>query len=308
MRAISVIGPSGSGKTTLVEALASLEGSRSQSLKLMGDFGITTFEYMGDRWAALDIPGGHDNLSQIGTLLAASDAAVLCVPAEVDAAVLAAPYLRILEETGMPVFIFVNKIDVAADRISDIVSALQRYCRHGIVLRQIPMRSGNEIVGAIDLISERAWEYREGERSALVAVPEKMLDREQQARTELLESLADFDDNLLEQIIEDQSLLTEDVYEVATRVLQRHDLVLSFLGAASHGNGIQRLMKSLRHEAPQCDALRDRLGSARRCRGGKLLCGSPETCWQGDTDTGSWRWRAIIMPAGRRCNRQPERD
>ncbi|MFD1158878.1 elongation factor G [Roseovarius aestuarii] len=259
MRAIAVTGPSGSGKTTLVEAMASLEGSRSQSLKLMGDIGVTMFEYMEDKWAVLDIPGGHDNLSQIGSVLAASDAAVLCVPAETDAAVLAAPYLRILEETGMPVFIFINKIDVAADRVSDIVSALQRYCRHGIVLRQVPMRSDNEIVGAIDLISERAWEYREGERSTLVEVPEKMFNREQEARTELLESLADFDDNLLEQIIEDQSLLTEDVYEVATRVLQRHDLVLSFLGAASHGNGIQRLMKSLRHEAPQVEALRERL-------------------------------------------------
>ncbi|MEQ9040605.1 MAG: elongation factor G [Silicimonas sp.] len=260
MRAFAVIGPSQSGKTTLVEGLASLEGQRALSFRLFGDAAITTFEFMGDPWAAIDIPGGHDNLANVGAALAACDAAVLCVSAEEDAAVLAAPYLRILEESGMPTFLFINRVDVAADRIADIVAALQPYCRHGIVLRQVPMRSGEDIVGAIDLISERAWEYHEGQRSSLVELPGSMRDREQEARADLLESLADFDDGLLEQIIEDQRPLAEDVYRVATSALQHHDLVPALLGAASHGNGLMRLMKSLRHEVPGCDALRERMG------------------------------------------------
>ncbi len=263
MRAFAVIGPSHSGKSTLVDGLAGLEGQRGLSFRLSGDARITTFDFMGDPWAALDVPGGHDNLAQVGPVLAASDAAVLCVPAEADAAVLAAPYLRILEETGLPTFLFINKVDAATDRVADIVAALQPYCRHGIVLRQVPMRSGGAIVGAIDLISERAWEYREGQRSALVELPGNMLDRERSARADLLESLADFDDVLLEQIIEDQRPLAEDVYRVATEALRHHDLVPALLGAASHGNGLLRLMKSLRHEAPEHQALRERLEKPR---------------------------------------------
>ena len=149
MRAFTVIGPSQSGKSTVVEALAGLEGAKAQTLKLMGDASVTKFDFLGDRWAAFDIPGGQDNISLIGPALAASDAAVLCAPAEADAAVLSAPYLRILEESGVPAFLFVNKIDVGTDRISEIVSALQTYCSHGIALRQVPMRSGDEIVGAL---------------------------------------------------------------------------------------------------------------------------------------------------------------
>ena len=264
MRAFAVIGPSHSGKSTLIDGLAGLEGQRGLSFRLSGDARIVTFDYMGDPWAALDIPGGHDNLAQVGPALAACDAAVLCVPAEAEAAVLSAPYLRILEATGMPTFLFINRIDTAVDRIADIVAALQPYCRHGIVLRQVPMRSGGEIVGAIDLVSERAWQYREGERSALIELPDSMLDRERQARADLLESLADFDDDLLEQIIEDRLPLAEDVYRVATSALQHHDLVPALLGAASHGNGLQRLMKSLRHEVPGHDALVDRLDRSDR--------------------------------------------
>ena len=259
MRAFTVVGPSQSGKTTLIEGLSGLEGAHAKPLKLLGDVTITPFDFMGDRWTALEVPGGRDTFHYAGPALAASDAAVLCVPAQIDAAVLAAPYLRLLEESGVPTFLFINKIDATGDRVSNIVASLQHYCRHGIVLRQVPIRTGDEVTGVIDLISERAWEYHKDHRSLLIELPKSMQDREQEARSVLLEALADFDDSLLEQIIEDQKPLTDDVYSVATQVLQHHDLVPAFLGAASHGNGLLRFMKSLRHEVPSVDALRERL-------------------------------------------------
>ena len=260
MKAFAVIGPSQSGKSTLVDALAGLEGARPEALQTLGDARVVSFGFMDERWSALDLPGGQDSLAQHGPVLAACDAAVLCVPPEADAAVLAAPYLRLLEESGIPTFLFINRIDAAGNRIADIVAALQNYCAHGIVLRQVPMRSGDQITGAIDLISERAWKYEEGQRSSLVELPDNMLPREQEARSELLESLADFDDALLEQIIEDQAPMADEVYQVATSVLQHHDLVPALIGSASQGNGILRLMKSLRHEAPDVTATCARSG------------------------------------------------
>ena len=259
MRAFAVIGPSQSGKTTLVEGLARLDGGRDQSLALLGGVAITPFDFMGDRWAALDIPGGRDAFHYVGPALAVCDAAVLCVPAQADAAELAAPYLRLVEEAGIPTFLFINKIDAASGRVSEIVASLQRYCRHGIVLRQVPIRTGGEVSGVVDLISERAWQYQEDSRSSLVELPKSMQDRESEARSELLEAFADYDDHLLEQIVEDQHPETADVYAIATQVLQHHDLVPAFLGAAGHGNGLLRLMKSLRHEAPGVEILRERL-------------------------------------------------
>lgn len=259
MRAVTVIGPSHSGKTTLTAALAALEGGGTERAVLYGGAAATRFQFMGDDWAIFDIPGGQDNLALAGAALAACDAAVLCVPPDVEGAVLSAPYLRLLEESSVPTFLFINRMDAATDRISDIVSGLQPYCAHGIILRQVPMREGGQIVGAIDLISERAWEYHDGARSSLVELPDAMARREAEARSDLLETLADFDDSLLEQIIEDQRPLTDDIYEVATKVLQHHDLVPALLGSAEHGNGILRLMKSLRHEVPGVEALCDRM-------------------------------------------------
>ncbi|MEW9921257.1 elongation factor G [Marimonas sp. MJW-29] len=266
MRAIGVIGPSQSGKSTLIDGIAGIDGARSSSLTFLGETAITPFDYIGDAWAALEVPGGHDAQSQIGPVLAACDAAVLCVPAAVEAAVLAAPYLRLLDEAKIPTFLFINKIDVTSERVADIVASLQHYCRHGIVLRQVPIRVGDEITGVIDLISERAWAYHEGCRSSLVELPENMREREEQARSELLEAFADYDDSLLEQIIEDKAPVAKDVYSISTKVLQHRDLVPAFLGSATLCNGFQRLLKSLRHEVPSVGTLRDRLSPENNVR------------------------------------------
>ncbi|MBL9060330.1 MAG: elongation factor G [Mangrovicoccus sp.] len=261
MRVFAVLGPSQSGKTTLVEALAGLDGHAPKAMESRGAVGIRPFRFMGEDWSAVDVAGGGDCLYRAGPALAACDAAVLVVPAETGAAVLAAPYLRLIEASGVPAILFINRIDQATDRVAGIVAALQTYCGHSIVLRQVPIRDGDKVVGAVDLISERAWHYREGQPSALVEIPPGLLDREREARTELLEHLADHDDALLEQLVEDRAPMADAVYDVAARLLQHHEVIPAFLGAASHRNGVMRLMKSLRHEAPHHDVARARLPS-----------------------------------------------
>ena len=259
MRVFTIMGPSQSGKTTLARALAGLDGAMGKRQETAAVAAMQPFSFMAEDWAAIDLAGGAENLAQAGPALAASDAAVLCVPADPDAAVLAAPYLRQIEEAGIPAILFVNRIDQANGRVADIIAALQTYSNHNIVLRQVPIRESGQVVGAVDLISERAWKYIEGQPSALIELPEEMQEREQKARIEMLEALADFDDHLLEELIEDQTVLAEEAYDIATRVLQHNDLFPALLGSAEHSNGILRLMKSLRHEVPQVEATRERL-------------------------------------------------
>ncbi|GKY86983.1 elongation factor G [Sinisalibacter aestuarii] len=268
MRVFTVLGPSHSGKSTLVEALVGLDGSPGKAFDIPGVAQVRSFGFMGEDWAAIDIAGGSENLAPVGGALAASDAAVLCVPADAEGAVLAAPYLRMIEEAGVPALIFINKTDMPVSRMSQTVSALQTYSRHHIVLREVPIRQGEEIVGMVDLVSERAWKFHDGSPSTLMEIPEAVRPREEEARAELLESYADFDDALLEEIIEDKAVMAEEVYEVATRTLQHHDLVPAFLGSAEHRNGITRLMKSLRHEAPGVEV------AAARLAGGALGVGA----------------------------------
>ncbi len=261
MRCFTVLGPSQSGKTELVRALAALEDGHSRS-ETAGHLTLTRFGFMGDDWCALDVAGGPEFARMGGAALLAADAAVLCVAPDPDEAVLAAPWLRAVEAAGVPCFIFINRMDVPKGRMRDIVAALQAYTGHTVVLRQIPIREGGQIVGAIDLISERAWRYREGETSQLVEMPRDEAEREHEARAELLEQMSDYDDALLEELIEDHEPATGALFEIARRETRSRDILPAFLGSASRRNGILRLMKALRHEVPDVSVLKARLGVA----------------------------------------------
>lgn len=270
MRCFTALGPAGSGKTTLINRLAQFEES-SGRLESRGGFSVVTFQFMGEAWTAIDCPGDIESLPDARAALLASDAAVVVVPPDPDAAVLAAPFLRAVEASGAPCLLFVNRVDEIRGRMRDIAAALQDYCSEPIVLRQVPMREDGRIVGAVDLVSERAWRYREGEPSRLVEVPQDVTAREQEARAELLEHLSEFDDWLLEEIVEDRAPATAAIYAICSRLLAEGRAVPALMGSALHGAGLMRLMKALRHEAPPVDALRQRLASAAKLAESELL-------------------------------------
>ncbi|MEE8506350.1 MAG: elongation factor G, partial [Kiloniellales bacterium] len=142
----------------------------------------------------------------------------------------------------------------------ELMEALQAASAKPLVLRQVPIREGDEITGFVDLVSERAYRYTEGTPSELIEMPDSVKDREGEARQEMLESLADFDDVLLEQLLEDKIPAPDEVYVQLTKDLQEDKIVPVLFGSAEHSNGITRLWKALRHEAPAPSATAERLG------------------------------------------------
>lgn len=260
MRCFTVLGPSQTGKSTLVEKLGSLEGPPRKSVSPYG-LGLTEFEFGNETWCALDAPGSGEALAHAQHALLASDACILCVSPAPEEAVLAAPYLRVIEASGTPCILFVNRMDEPRGRLRDVIAALQDYASHTLLLRQIPIREGDKIVGSCDLISERAWRYREGQTSSLIEIPKDVIEREHEARAALLEHLSEFDDWLLEELIEDREPANDAIYAISSRVLRENKIIPVLVGAASHSNGIMRLMKALRHEAPPVETLRNRLAA-----------------------------------------------
>ncbi|MBB3395718.1 MULTISPECIES: elongation factor G [unclassified Rhizobium] len=261
MRCFTVLGPSQTGKTTLVAKLASLEGTPRKSASPYGS-SLTEFDFKDEAWCAIDTPGANEALALAQDALLVSDACILCISPTPDEAVLAAPYLRAIEASGTPCVAFINRMDEPRGRLRDVIAALQTYSNHPLVLRQVPIREGDTIVGSCDLISERAWRYREGQPSALIELPHDAVEREHEARVEMLEQLSEFDDWLLEELIEDREPASDTLFAISSRILKENRVIPVLFGAASHSNGIMRLMKALRHEAPPAAALRTRLAGS----------------------------------------------
>ena len=277
-RCAVIVGPYTSGKTTLMEALLHAAGAirRKGSItegntvgdasaeardRLMGvEANFAHCEYLGERWFFIDCPGSIELAYESHSALMAADVAIVVIPPEVDRVLAMAPLFKFLDDYQIPHLLFIGKTDKATTRVRDVMEALQSISSRPLLLRQVPIRDGDRITGFVDLVSERAYRYKEGGPSDLIEIPEDIKSREGEARQELLESLADFDDDLLEQLLEDRVPGSDEVYTQLSKDLAEDLIVPVFMGSGEHGNGVTRLFKALRHDVPPASVAATRMG------------------------------------------------
>ena len=277
-RCIALVGPFQSGKTTLLEAILARIGATSRAGSVdagtsVGDssaearrhkmgVGLTavTASFMGDSYTFIDCPGSVEFAHDMRSTLPAVDAAVVVCEADEKKLPQLQIILRELEDLGIPRFLFLNKIDRANKRIRETLATLQPASRIPLVLRQIPIWNGDLIAGFVDLALERAFVYREHKASEVVALEGGNLDREKEARFSMLEKLADHDDALMEQLLEDIPPPRDAVFDDLARELREGVICPVLLGSAVREHGVLRLMKALRHEVPDIAETAKRLG------------------------------------------------
>jgi elongation factor G len=278
-RCIALVGPFQSGKTTLLEAILARTGAipRAGSVDAGSSVGDATPEarqhkmgvglsaatttFMGEGYTFIDCPGSVEFAHDMRAAIPAVDAAVVVCEADERKLPQLQIILRELEDLGIPRFLFLNKIDRASKRIRETLATLQPASRIPLVLRQIPIWNGDLIAGFVDLALERAFVYREHKASEVVTLEGGDLDREKEARFSMLEKLADHDDALMEQLLEDIAPPRDAVFDDLARELREGLICPVLLGSAARENGVLRLMKALRHEAPGIAETATRLGA-----------------------------------------------
>ena len=277
-RCIAIVGPFQSGKTSLFESILERCGavSRAGSVKTRNSVGdaspearshqmstepnVASVDFMGERYTFIDCPGSVEFLQEMRHVLPAVDAAVVVCEADDRKAPALELVLRELEEADIPRFLFLNKIDSASRRVRETLGLLQRASRTPLLLRQIPIWQGGIAVGFIDLALERAFIYREHAPSEVVPLAPEEIERERDARFSMLEKLADYDDELMEGLLGDIEPPRDLVFDDLARELKERHVVPVLIGAAERGNGVTRLLKALRHEAPPLEVTRGRIG------------------------------------------------
>jgi elongation factor G len=278
-RCVALIGPYLSGKTSLLEALLNAAGAttrrgsvrdgnsvgdhvaEARARQMSTELNVATTSFLGDPWTILDCPGSVELIFEAQGTVLASDVAVVVVEPEVERALTISPLLRFLDQHKIPHMVFINKMDTASARVPDVLAGLQAVSSRPLVLRQVPLPGPEgELTGYVDLVSERAYRYRPGQASELVPLPDGFWDTERATRAGLVEKLADFDDALLEQLLEEVEPPKEEIYRHLTRTLQGVQTVPVFLGSGFADFGVRRLWKALRHEAPFAAETAARLG------------------------------------------------
>jgi len=279
-RTVALVGPYGAGKTTLLESLLFATGgvprkgsvpqgstvgdasAEARARQMSVEVNAANVSFMDESFTILDCPGSIEFLQESLNVLPGVDAAVIVCEPEPAKAPMLQPYLKRLADLGIPHFLFVNKIDKANARIRELLEALQAVSEKPLVLRQIPIWENSIVTGFVDLALERAFVYREHAASEVIDLSGDVKDREKEARFQMLEKLADYDEHLMEELLSDVEPPRDEVFADLTRELKEGLIVPVVLGSAEGDNGVRRLLKALRHEAPEVGETAKRLGVA----------------------------------------------
>jgi elongation factor G len=279
-RCIALVGPFQSGKTTLLEAILTRTGAvarqgtieagstvgdasaEARHHKMSVELSVATANFLGDSYTFVDCPGSVEFIHDMRAALPAVDAAVVVCEADEKKVPQLQLIMRELEDLKIPRFLFLNKIDKADKRVRETLQLLQPASRVPLVLRQIPIWTNDIVIGFVDLALERAHIYKEHAPSEVVPLEGDNADRNKEARFTMLESLADHDDELMEQLLEDIPPPRDKVFDDLAKELRDGVICPVLIGSATRTNGVLRLMKALRHEAPGVADTVKRLGVA----------------------------------------------
>ncbi|KQZ14209.1 elongation factor G [Mesorhizobium sp. Root554] len=278
-KCIAIVGPFASGKTTLLEAILARTGAiprqqavssgntvsdnspeaRAHAMSVEATFATT--EFMGDAMTFVDCPGSIEFSFEAEPALAGCDLAVVVAEADEKKIPALQLIMRKLDDLGMPRVLFLNKIDKSSAGVRDTLKLLQPASSVPLLLRQIPLRKDGVVIGSIDLALERAYVYREYAESEIIEIPGDEKARETEARFSMLETLADHDDQLMEQLLEEIEPPKDEVFDDLAADLRGGVVTPVLIGTAERGNGVLRLLKAIRHDAPDVEETRKRLGA-----------------------------------------------
>src|SRR5437016_8969039 len=277
-RCVALVGPFQSGKTTLLEAILSRTGAvarqgtvdagttvgdaskEARDHRMSVELSVATTDFMGDTYTFIDCPGSVEFIHDMRAALPAVDAAVVVCELDEKKVPQLQLILRELEDQKIPRFLFLNKIDKADATLHDALAVLQPASRSKLLLRQIPTFSGEIVTGFVDLALERAFIYKEHAPSQVVPLEGDAADAGKTARFSMLETLADHDDELMEQLLGDIQPPADKVFDDLARELREGLVCPVLMGTATRTNGVLRLLKALRHEAPDVSMTAKRLG------------------------------------------------
>jgi len=273
LRNVAIVGPYSSGKTTLLESLLYVTGgiSRRGTLAEGNTVGDSCPEardramtvevnaastcYGGVRFNWLDCPGSIEFAQETYNALMGVDAAIVVCEPDCDRALTVAPMLQFLDELNIPHLLFINKLDRASRPFAEVLQAIRAVSSRPLVLHQFPIGSGENLTGFIDLVTEQAYHYHPDAPADPVPLPLSLQAEEQAARTEMLETLADFDDHLLEALLEDIEPSQEEIEQDLKLDLGADLIVPVFVGVASQDYGVRPLLDALLREAPEPESI-----------------------------------------------------
>jgi elongation factor G len=264
IRNVAVAGHRGTGKTSLVEAmlfqagainrLGSVEQGTTtsdwdedeQRRQMSLASSLTHLEWQGRKINLIDNPGDAGFSGDTVAALRVVEGALVVASAVMGVEVQTSRVWDRAEELDLPRVAFVNMLD--RER-ADFFRALEQFrsiLSDRCVAVHIPIGAEHELTGIVDLLHMTAYGSPEGEReSGPMEIPEELHDTVEKYRTQLLDSVVETDEGLMERYLEGEELGTEEVAHALKDAVTRGELFPVACGVATKNLGTTALLDLL---------------------------------------------------------------
>ncbi|MDQ3209575.1 MAG: elongation factor G [Actinomycetota bacterium] len=268
IRNVLLVGHGGSGKTTLLEAMLFTAGAitRMGTIEdgntvsdhdpdehrkgISVSLTMAPIEWDGVKINVLDAPGYADFIGDMRSAILAADAVIVVVSAVDGVEVQTEAAWELAVEAGLPRAIFVNKLDRERSDFQGTLGQLVSSFGNQIAPFELPIGVEQEFAGIADLLHEKADLYPSGPRAEESEWPDEIHQMADPAREKLIEAVAESDDALIEEYLEQGTLPEEHIVSGAKLGFANARLAPVFVGSAAKAIGIDRLLDFIVEEFP----------------------------------------------------------
>jgi elongation factor G len=200
----------------------------------------------------IDTPGHVDFTAEVERSLRVLDGGVVIFDAVAGVQPQSETVWRQADKYKVPRIAFVNKMDRVGADFQRTIDMMTLRLRTKAVPILIPIGAGQEFVGAVDLLEEKAYAFEvdSKERPKEIPIPEEMKASVAGYRDHLMESVAEVDEGLLVKYLEGQPMATDEVRAALRRGTINNLLVPVICGAASRNMGISNLLDTVTSYLP----------------------------------------------------------
>ena len=207
----------------------------------------TTAEWKKNRINIIDTPGHVDFTVEVERSLRVLDGAVTVLCAKGGVEPQSETVWRQAEKYGVPRMIFVNKMDITGADFYRVVNMVKDRLKANAIPVQLPIGSEDKFVGIIDLIEMNAVVYQDdlGKQFETVAIPEDMKEKAAEWRHQLVENVAEADEELLMKYLEGEDLTIAEMKKTIRKMTIEGKMVPVLCGTAYRNKGVQMLLDAI---------------------------------------------------------------
>lgn len=267
IRNLAIVGHSGCGKTTFTEACLFKTGAISKMGKVeekntVSDYtpeemnrgvsiavSIIPIEWNDIKINLIDTPGYFDFEDEVYNALRASEAALVVIDASSGIEVGTEKVLNYTEKIELPRIIFINKIEKENVNFSKVISDLRVAYGKKVIPFTLTLGEGESFKGIIDVLNKKAYEYDKGNKKE-VAIPENRVEEVDVVYHEIIEAVAETDDDLMEKYFAGEEFTHEELMKGVTSALLNGTAVPVVAGSSYTGAGIDMLLDVIRDYMP----------------------------------------------------------